>query len=263
LLAALAGRIYDHAPQQNAFPLGNEQANLQRQTKASVERRVRAAMWPHIAAHVRLVNRTDRLIFELVDAHNNVPNNSRALRAKTILLARIGNDARAMATLARSGYVMQSWAIGTSILEHCYAIGHIGTNEARAEQWFAHSDLRATPWKARAALRSMLIKLEIPQMEEAFYRHFTRLSAAKHGNPVYQSRFGVRNEPTVTRIQLDLFFTPNIARLARAGLLWAMHGVGLAMWSFTYDQLPQHQRGKAVERFVTDTFKMLEAMKEP
>lgn len=63
-----------------------------------------------------------------------IANNSKALRAKTILLARIGNDARAMGILARSGYVMQSWALGTSILEFCYAIGHIGTSEDRAHQ---------------------------------------------------------------------------------------------------------------------------------
>jgi hypothetical protein len=260
LLATLAGRDYDRTPQQSAAALGchgigrmEERAKTKPQAEKIVARKLRRHLSPFTGA----ARRTDSLIYRLLEPRERHPTNDKAPVACAILLARLGNDIRSTVLLASRGHVLQSWTVASAALESAYNVGYIGANEERAAKWFDHANVAKHPWPVFDTLRALLKPLGLAEYEQRFFGYYRQLSAAKHGNPLIQSRYGVTRGEESTRIQLDPYYSPNIVRAARHGILWPLHAAGLAMWSYTNNYPIARQMGNQVARFAQHTHELL------
>ena len=226
-------------------------------TKAQAERAVSRKLRPHLSQYMGAVRRTDLLIYRLLATRHDHPTNAKAPIASAILLARLSNDIRAASLLAARGHVMQSWTVASAALESAYNVGYIGTDEDRAAMWFDHANVAKHPWPVFDALRALLAQLDLSAYEQQFFRYYRQLSAAKHGNPLIQSRYGVARGREATRVQLDPYFSPAIVRAARYGILWPLHAAGLAMWSYVNSYPIARGMGDRVVAFAEHTHALL------
>jgi hypothetical protein len=208
--------------------------NTRPKTKIQAEHAVGRKLRPFLAEYLRAIQKTDRLIYQLLASRENKPSNDRAPVVCAILLARLSNDLRACGLLASRGHILQSWTIGASALESAYGVGFVGRSEERAKRWFDHKDLAKAAWPAFDALAATLRTFDLSSNLENFFGSYRRLSAAKHGNPLIQSRYGVSKSKLATRIQVDPHFGRGAARAARYGIAWTLHGAGLGMWSYAH-----------------------------
>src|SRR5688572_4104118 len=115
-------------------------------SKAEVEVLIRRLMRRPLAPHSRLVLQADRLAARSIELNAAGPNANEPSTVGCLLLIRATNDLRCMIGLARSGYLLQSWALGTSLMEASFGIGYVGNDPRRATRWLGHSDLKRSPW---------------------------------------------------------------------------------------------------------------------
>ena len=232
-------------------------------SRAANARIVRQSLRIRIDAHARLVARTDRLALALLRAIDGKPTNLKSVHASSMLLGRVVFDLKCCLSLARGGYLLQSWSLATSLLENAWSIGYIGTDEQRAERWFEHQELERTPWKARSGLRATLRLLELEDQETLLYRHFTNLSAAKHGNPLLQRRFGVTRDSTGIRVQLGPFYSEGVVRMTRFVLLWSVQAVCLSLAAFDLSHLRNRRFARRVVALQDDVRLLAKSIRSP
>jgi hypothetical protein len=137
-----------------------------------------------------------------------------------------------MLLMAQSGYLLQSWAIGTTILELSYSIAYISSDEERATRWIEHTDMARPPWSTKTAARAAAKAFDNPAVADKLYERFRQLSAAKHGNPMILTRYGVSALQPGTKFQFDPHYSRATRIMSQLGLLYCVSAIGLAMWAF-------------------------------
>jgi hypothetical protein len=155
-----------------------------------------------------------------------------------------------MLILARSGYLLQSWALGTSVLELSLAVVYIGDDQRRADIWLRHTDLSRTPWSVKAAAKATAAFFENESLADVLYRRFRQLSTAKHGNPAVLTRYGVTTGQPGTRIQFDPHYSSSTAKLSQLGLIYCLHTVAIALGAFARNFNPDADALRAVLRLL-------------
>jgi hypothetical protein len=236
--------------------------NRRQKTKIQAEKAVGRKLRPFLATYLRVTQQTDRLIYQLLASRENRPTNAKAPVVCAILLARLSNDLRACSLFASRGHILQSWTIGASALESAYSVGFVGADEQRAKRWFDHNDLQKPAWPVFDALASTLRTFDLLSNLENFFGSYRRLSAAKHGNPLIQSRYGISRSGLATRIQVDPYFGKGAAAAARYGIAWTLHGAGLGMWSYAHHYSPGKSLERSVVHFAQQTYSLAAAARD-
>jgi hypothetical protein len=167
-----------------------------------------------------------------------------------------------MVHLSRAGYLLQAWAIGTSLLESAFSVGYICSDDKHAATWLQHKDFTRVPWTMRAAVRVTARSLGLPEAEESWYGNFTKLSSAKHPNPTILKRYGVQAGVGKTRIQVDPHYNRGIAILLRLGLTYGLHAAGIAMWAFAKRSSTDPKLDWEVIAFAQETADLLSAVRD-
>jgi len=219
-------------------------------SKAEAEVRIRRLMREPLAVHTRLVLQADRLCARAVEANAAGPKSSEASAVCTLLLVRATNDLRCMLGLVRRGYLLQSWSLGTSLIEASVSIGYVRADPARARAWLTHADLTRSPWSVRKATSETARGFGHQTLADTLYKQFQYLSVAKHGNPALLRQYGVsRATAGGSRIQLDPHHSPGLERLLKTGMNIAVrfHSLGLAC--FVRDHVPDIPITGRLERY--------------
>jgi hypothetical protein len=226
-------------------------------TKAQVERLTGKRIRPYLKQYATQIRRADRVIYEALVAAPEVHPEPDAVRAQVILLARISNDLSAALALAQRGYVLQSWTLSSSLLEHVFCLGYIGHDDRRAEEWFNHSAWESTPWRIKRMIKGLVQYLDLGEELEARYaERYKQLCVAKHGNPVVLKYFGVNVSKDVTRISMDPAFSIAKARLTRVGLSYALSATSLALWAFLKDRGFPNRVERSVMSFAAESVEL-------
>ncbi len=221
--------------------------HLSGRTRTMAEKAIRPLVREALLPFSTNCRRGDRLVHDLLAQSACEGKATNASAAASLLLVRASNDLRCMVNLSRSGYLLQAWALGTSLIEAAYSIGYIGDSESRATTWFAHEDFNKTPWNVRAAIKATITLLDLPVKNvDSLYRAFSQLSAAKHANPAILKRYGILagSEGTL-RIQLDPHFSSGILKLTVLGLAYATKAHCFGVWAFAKSHVVDtdvHQR---------------------
>ena len=222
-------------------------------TKLQAEKKAAAGFRPRLRAEARLARTADRLIYRAMElAPQPIPKHH-PVAAQSILLARISNDLSAGLRLAQVGYLLQMWAMTSTLIEHAFTVGTIGNDLARADKWFSHDMWERSPWKVSAAIRHTLAYLDIPaERHGELYHRYQQMCAAKHANPVIQRHFGVAGDDNTTRIQLDPRYLKGHVPLFQLGMNYALQAVGIAVWAFAKDRIVDSPFNKQLVAFTTE-----------
>jgi hypothetical protein len=105
-----------------------------------------------------------------------------------LLMGRMANDMRAIATLARLGYGVQACTLAASVLEVAFTFVDIVTDDKRAAAWSNHTDPQHSLMSAQAAIEKFVRRMPWSegQKQTAKSRQaaiYKDLCQFKHGNP--------------------------------------------------------------------------------
>lgn len=207
-------------------------------TKLQAEAKFRRALRLELRPEATLVRAADRLIYRAMQLAPQPVPARHPIKAQGILLARLSNDLSSGLLLAQRGYLLQVWTMTSTLFEHAFCVGMIGSSEERADKWFSHDQWNNTPWGVSASIKHTLAYLELPARQHAeLYHRYQQMCAAKHANPVIQQHFGVTANEAMTRIQLDPRFVRGHLPLYRLGLNYALQAVGIAVWVFAKERI--------------------------
>ncbi len=128
------------------------------------------------------------------------------------LLVQASNQLRLVELAAERGYPLQALGSAATLYEHVAAMGYIGRDGTKAQEWLNHKDHRRTypPTKKRkTGIRLMLLAGGVSHSEantlvQHWEDHHQRFCAAKHGNPTLLGRYGV----TISTGQMTLHLGP-------------------------------------------------------
>lgn len=221
-------------------------------TKPSVELEARRVMRRPLHRFAVLIHRADRISYRCLEEYKFDPATGLQYHVASILLSRAMTDLRAALVLSRLGYILQEWSLVASLLEHCFTLGYVVQDFMRAGRWLDHSDLAKPPWRVRNALAGLLKELGIPEREKEYYHNYTRLSAAKHGNPWIQAKYSASEMNGMVRVQYDQHLHSGLVRIARYGLAWGLQACGLALWAYSKALPLSDNLGSRVVAFAQD-----------
>lgn len=144
---------------------------------------------------VTLSGQTLSLYERALDAMADHPRPGAATKVGFILTSRLTNDLRICSLSAEIGYGIQALLVGATVVELAGALAYVGDSESRAENWAKHANLRHSyPRKVEEGLEALLGSLGIsnPSAKENWYRAYTFMCTAKHGNPRISMLHGLR-----------------------------------------------------------------------
>jgi hypothetical protein len=130
-----------------------------------------------------------------MDAMADHPRPGAAPKVGLILTSRLTNDLRVCSFSAQLGYGIRALLVGATIVEVVGALAYVGDSESPAAHWAEHSDLRHSyPRKVEEGIKALLSSLGIssPGAKENWYRAYTFMCTAKHGNPRILMLHGLR-----------------------------------------------------------------------
>jgi hypothetical protein len=162
-----------------------------------------------------------------------------------------------MLGLARLGYLLQSWSVGTSLVEASVGIGYVGADPVRARAWLDHPDITRSPWNVRKATNETARGFGDQKLADTLYKQVQYLSVAKHGNPALLRRYGVSPAAAGgSRIQLDPHHSLGLERLLITGMNIAarFHSLGLAC--FVRDHVPDIAITRRLERYTRNVARL-------
>jgi hypothetical protein len=220
-----------------------------------VEAQAVADLTPKLKDHLVLTAEAFNTITQVVASIPDAPMKDlpASLHVATKLLLRLSNDLRSIDLLTIYGYPVQGCSVCASAYEVAYAIGYIGGDNARAQVWADHDDPTRYPWDVRTMTRETLAALGVPNpnaQAAVEYRVYRQLCMAKHGNPLFEGRFGLQvRDETVT-----MFNGPNVSNEAvRAARFALEHAAGvsvIALTSFLQNHLSRYVVTEELTRFV-------------
>ena len=114
------------------------------------------------------------------------------------ILVRLMQDLRSTYLLAVKGYPAAAATVTSSILEMAYEIPYIGNDDIRTQKWIDHRDIRRTNETYFNRMSYVLSKIELTDLEkrdilEQERQTYQILSAAKHGNSMFQQLIGIES----------------------------------------------------------------------
>lgn len=178
-----------------------------------------------------------------------------ATRVNTLLIIRLTNDARCVSVLARMGYGLQAASVASSIYELSYTSAYIGADNELAKVWQQHEEVISAPFGSMLKLtEGALVKLGIPSAKTeapSFYRSYTQLCMAKHGNPLLQGHHGldVENELLIPKNGPDT--SDKSIRVCWFALEKSASALLIASRSFITNHVPSEKRVQLIQQLST------------
>ena len=218
------------------------------------QRVIRPAVVKHLAA-ARAAHSAVRAALQMsATLQSRVGRAARNVQAR--LLLRISADLHLIEHSATRGYMLQALTLTATVHELTFAIGFIGSDDARAATWEGHTkDYDTFPKlkQRQEAVRATLIGLGVDgsRLEdeiERFEKNYRFLCMAKHGNPILQKNWGALVKEDSLSLFHGPFVSPDTTRQAKQVLYAATELVWLATGSYMsawFDGASQASRNRA------------------
>lgn len=217
-------------------------------TQAEIE--ARKTLTAELAEHDNLTMEGFNLIGETVATipENHIQQLSLSIRVGMALLARIADDLRCLANLARVGYPLQALTLTNSLYESAFTVAYTASDEMLAQQWRDHNDptssFRSIYELTIGGLRNLKLGLteeHLRRQADTEYKVYRQLCWAKHVNPVLQKQFGYRVEEETPAVVFEN--GPSTSKESVRALWFALeHGValaGIALAAFARHHVPE------------------------
>lgn len=163
------------------------------------------------------------------------------------LLIQGSHQLRLTEIAAESGYTLQALGLAATTYELAAAIGFIGTNDTRAREWSAHTDLAQSYPSTRArksAIEALLAAMgvdsaNIPERVAEAERTYQLFCMAKHGNPGLLRKYGANVQKERLTLYHGPFGGPAIVWLAKFALFHSARLLAGATITFARDRANQ------------------------
>jgi hypothetical protein len=212
-----------------------------------VEHNAAQILEPELREHGTLNERVFNAIGEAANLATELSPSqvSQARKVATVLLLRMRDDLRCAGLLALRGYQLRACSLVASIYEAAFTIAAIDSDDDLAQEWIDHEDPNR-PFRPALTLTEMALrKLDIPDPEKhAAHRYlvYRQLCLAKHINPVFQRRRGLKPHGRRATVKTGPDTSEEGVREAWFAL---KHAAGLgfvATASFVHNHVPAESR---------------------
>jgi hypothetical protein len=188
---------------------------------------------------LRLIAAADRLLQKVVAGLDRGEPSRPSTRVVAQLLSRVANDLRIIGLTAERGYAARAMTIASAAYELAQTAAFVGSSDERATVWLQWNRPEKTPWTrddVRDDIRTRLAAREEVSKGKDRDFHYMLVCCAKHGNPLFEAKYGLVSSPDAFFLSADPDITPRTERHCRLAIWSAVRAAWLSLAILRNDQ---------------------------
>jgi hypothetical protein len=194
-----------------------------------------------LSEHLKLLGELTNFAGDLIEEIQNAPGDPRAIHVCAFLLSRLVTDLRACALLVRHGYAAQALSLTAGMLEIAHTSMYIGADEARANEWLSHADVkRASPWSLKTTISAVAHDMGVAESvaEREYNDIYSQACMAKHGHPIALGAVGIVSEGDSIYVVSGPYLSDSTRRWSHVAISQGIRYTKVASIKFMRDHLP-------------------------